>query len=214
MIGLMGICILAHRGYWLKPAEHNSLVAFERAFRHGYGAEIDVRDLDGELVVSHDPPRRGALALGAVVEALQASDSTGMLGVNVKADGLQAALAGVLIDLDATRWFAFDMSVPDAVEYLRRGLPTFTRHSDVEREPVLYEAASGVWLDDFGGGWLGEEHVAAHLGRGKSVVVVSPELHGRDHLTAWQQWRRWDAWGKPGLWLCTDHPHDAEEMFG
>jgi glycerophosphoryl diester phosphodiesterase len=209
----MGVCVLAHRGYWLEPTERNSLAAFRRAFECGYGAEIDVRDLDGELVVSHDPPCRGALALATVVEALQSSRSGGMLAVNVKADGLQDRLAFALAELDSTRWFAFDMAVPDAVGYVRAGLPTFTRHSDVEPAPVLLQEACGVWLDDFGGGWLSEEHVAGHLAAGKRVAVVSPDLHGRDHVSAWEQWRRWSVWGEPGASLCTDHPSDAEAVF-
>jgi glycerophosphoryl diester phosphodiesterase len=209
----MGVSVLAHRGYWRALSERNSLAAFRRAFDSGYGAEIDVRDLDGELVVSHDPPARGALAFADVVSALIASGGGGVLAVNVKADGLQARLAEALAGLDHARWFAFDMSVPDTLGYLRAGLPTFTRHSDVEPDPVLLANASGVWLDDFGGGWLGEEHVAAHLAAGKRVAVVSPELHGRDHQAAWAHWRSWQVWSQPGVSLCTDHPVEAQEVF-
>jgi glycerophosphoryl diester phosphodiesterase len=213
-MGAMGVSVLAHRGYWRAPSERNSLAAFRRAFDHGYGAEIDVRDLDGDLVVSHDPPRCGAPVLEDVVDALQASGSDGVLAVNVKADGLQARLAEALADVHPTRWFAFDMSVPDALSYVRAGLPTFTRHSDVEPEPVLLGAASGVWLDDFGGGWLGEEHVTVHLAADKRVAVVSPELHGRDHRAAWEEWRSWRIWTDPAVSLCTDHPLEAQEVFG
>jgi glycerophosphoryl diester phosphodiesterase len=209
----MATSLLAHRGYWRVASERNSLAAFSRAFECGYGAEIDVRDLDGELVVSHDPPLRGALALAEVVDALTSSGSGGLLAVNVKADGLQPRLAEALASLDPARWFAFDMSVPDAIGYVRAGLPTFTRHSDVEPDPVLLHDASGVWLDDFGGGWLGEERVAAHLAAGKRVAVVSPELHGRDHQAVWEQWRSWQVWSHPGVSLCTDHPLEAREVF-
>jgi hypothetical protein len=209
----MGFSVLAHRGYWRAPSERNSLAAFRRAFQSGYGAEIDVRDLDGELVVSHDPPLRGALALADVVDALTCSGSAGVLAVNVKADGLHARLAQALAHLDATQWFAFDMSVPDALGYVRAGLPTFTRHSDVEPDPVLLKDACGVWLDDFGGGWLAEEQIAAHLAAGRRVAVVSPELHGRDHLRVWEDWRSWQAWSDPRVSLCTDHPLEAHEVF-
>jgi glycerophosphoryl diester phosphodiesterase len=209
----MGVSVLAHRGYWLAASERNSLAAFRRAFESGYGAEIDVRDLDGELVVSHDPPLRGALTLADVVSALISSGSPGVLAVNIKADGLQERLGKALTGLDRAQWFAFDMSVPDALGYVRAGLPTFTRHSDVEPEPVLLRDAAGVWLDDFGGGWLGEEQVAAHLAADKRVAVVSPELHGRDHHAAWAQWRSWQVWAHPGVSLCTDHPLQAQEVF-
>lgn len=209
----MGVSVLAHRGYWRAPSERNSLAAFQRAFDRGYGAEIDVRDLDGELVVSHDPPLRGALAFEDVVDALASSGSGGVLAVNVKADGLQARLAEALAGLDGAQWFAFDMSVPDALGYVRAGLPTFTRHSDVEPDPVLLRDATGVWLDDFGGGWLSEEQIAAHLAEDKHVAVVSPELHGRDHHAVWAQWRSWQVWTRPGVSLCTDHPLEAQEVF-
>jgi hypothetical protein len=137
----------------------------------------------------------------------------GCLAVNVKADGLQAGLADALAPVARDDWFAFDMSVPDTLGYLHHGLPIFTRHSDVEPEPVLLDRAGGVWLDDFGGGWLDEAHVARHLAAGLKVAVVSPELHGRDHRAAWQDWRRWSVWASPDVLLCTDLPTDAEEVF-
>jgi glycerophosphoryl diester phosphodiesterase len=205
--------ILAHRGAWAHLPERNTLGAFERAFARRWGAEIDVRDLDGELVVSHDPPLRGALPLADVVDAYLAAGEPGRLAINVKADGLQASLAAALAKVRPSAWFSFDMSVPDAIVSLRHGLPVFTRHSDAEPEPVLYEAAEGVWLDDFGGGWLTETRIAAHLDAGKRVAVVSPELHARDHREAWSAWRRWTVWTRPGMSLCTDFPDEALEVL-
>jgi glycerophosphoryl diester phosphodiesterase len=205
--------ILAHRGVWQRLAERNTLGAFERAFAAGWGAEIDVRDLDGELVVSHDPPVRGALPFAAVVDAYRAAGEPGRLAINVKADGLQAPLAAALAGVRPSAWFAFDMSVPDAIVSLRHGLPVYTRHSDAEPAPVLYEEAEGIWLDEFGGGWLTEERIAAHLDAGKRVAVVSPELHRRDHREAWSAWRGWSVWRRPGVALCTDFPHEALEVL-
>jgi glycerophosphoryl diester phosphodiesterase len=205
--------VLAHRGAWTEPSERNTLAAFERAFARGWGAEVDVRDLDGRLVVSHDPPVRGALLLADVVDAYRAAGQPGRLAINVKADGLQASLGAALAGLRPSAWFAFDMSVPDAIVSLRHGLPVFTRHSDAEPEPVLYDAAEGVWLDDFAGGWITETRVAAHLDAGRHVAIVSPELHGRDHRAVWSAWRRWTVWTRPGVSLCTDFPHEAMEVL-
>ena len=205
--------ILAHRGVWTEPSERNTLAAFERAFAYGWGAEFDVRDLDGALVVSHDPPVRGALPLADVVDAYRAAGQPGRLALNIKADGLQALVAAALADVRPSAWFTFDMSVPDALVSLRHGLPIFTRHSDVEPEPVLPDAAEGVWLDDFAGGWITEARVAAHLDAGRQVAIVSPELHGRDHRAAWSTWRNWTVWTRHGVSLCTDFPHEALEAL-
>ena len=205
---------LAHRGLWHAPEQRNTLAAFYDAFDNGCGVEIDVRDLDGGLVVSHDPPQTGALTFDAVVAAWREHAGAGTLAINVKADGLDALLAEALRGTDPGRAFVFDMSVPDALRYVRATtIPLFTRHSDVEREPALYADAPGVWLDDFAGGFITEERIAAHLRDGKRVAVVSPELHGREHVAAWREWRRWPVWREPGVLLCTDHPTTAQEVF-
>ncbi|MGM9948080.1 glycerophosphodiester phosphodiesterase family protein [Floccifex sp.] len=45
----------AHRGFFNDECPENSLKAFERAIKHGYGIELDVQmTKDGQLVVFHD----------------------------------------------------------------------------------------------------------------------------------------------------------------
>jgi glycerophosphoryl diester phosphodiesterase len=205
--------LLAHRGLWAVGSARNTLQAFRDAFANGWGVELDVRDLDGEPVISHDPPAAGALAFSAVVDEYLAHGTPGLLAVNVKSDGLPAMIAAALARVPAERWFTFDMSVPDTRGYLGAGLPYYTRHSDLEPAPALYETAHGVWLDDFAGGFIDEAKIAAHLAAGKQVAVVSPELHARAHAPVWAQWRRWDVWADPRVHLCTDHPLEAQEVF-
>jgi hypothetical protein len=204
---------LAHRGLWAAADERNTLAAFRGAFANGWGVELDVRDLDGALVISHDPPAAGALAFGAVVDAFVDAGCPGRIAVNVKSDGLEAMIADTLREVEPARWFAFDMSVPDTLRYARAGLPYFSRHSDVEPEPALYDGSSGVWLDDFAGGFVTQARIAAHLDAGKHVAVVSPELHGRDHAPAWREWRTWGVWSHPAIALCTDLPDHALEAL-
>ena len=47
--------ILSHRGYWKEEKEKNTIDAVRKAFDHGFGIESDIRDLDGKLVISHNP---------------------------------------------------------------------------------------------------------------------------------------------------------------
>ena len=48
--------IISHRGFWLSSDEKNSNLAFQRSFQQHFGTETDIRDFNGELVISHDIP--------------------------------------------------------------------------------------------------------------------------------------------------------------
>ena len=126
--------ILSHRGYWKEPAEKNTKAAFVRSFALGFGTETDFRDHNGALVISHDMPRGGEITAAAFF-ALYAQHGRGLpLALNIKADGLQADLQALLAkyDIPASDYFVFDMAVPDALGYLRREMPAFTRKSELE----------------------------------------------------------------------------------
>ena len=197
--------IISHRGFWLTPDEKNTKAAFDRTVADGFGTETDVRDLAGHLVVAHDPPKGGEIPW---TELIAQFDGTGLpLAVNIKADGLAPLLKAAFEGADVP-WFAFDMSGPETVRYAREGLPFYTRHSDVEPEPILYDEAAGVWLDAFRGEWFDADVVKRHLGAGKRVCIVSPELHGRDPQPVW----RWlgEFADEAGVTLCTDRPQQAK----
>jgi len=198
--------IISHRGYWKTPAEKNGRAAFARTLELGFGTETDVRDLGGELVVSHDPPQGGEIAWRELLDLFEGHGLP--LAVNIKADGLapmlKAAFAG-----RSTPWFAFDMSGPETVRYAREGLPFYTRHSDVEPQPILYAEARGVWLDSFTDDqWIRPDLILRHLDAGKAVCVVSSELHGREPAPLWERLAGLKAAG--GVMLCTDRPEDAK----
>ncbi|CAM3023339.1 hypothetical protein JHFBIEKO_3119 [Methylobacterium mesophilicum] len=198
--------IISHRGWWHQPVEKNSTLAFQRSIAAGFGTETDVRDRSGGLVVSHDPPEGDALPWG---ELLDLFSGTGLqLAVNIKADGLALSLAKAFESRDIS-WFAFDMSIPEMIRYAGAGLPFYTRHSDVEPEPILYREALGVWLDGFRADWFGKHVIERHLAAGKAVCVVSPELHGRDPRNVWD----WLLEMPGAITLCTDYPGRARLML-
>jgi len=207
--------ILAHRGHWLDPAEKNAMVAFRRAIDGGYGIETDLRDLDGELVISHDPPRRSTRITATEFFHACGFDS-GQLALNVKADGLQQLTLDVLAEADVqpSRVFVFDMAVPDALRWLDTPVPAFTRVSELETEPSFVDQAAGVWVDDFTGRFPQLDHCRIWLDRGLRVTLVSPELHGRPHLPVWEAARVAGMAEHPDFSICTDLPDDAHTFFG
>jgi hypothetical protein len=205
--------IISHRGYWHSSAEKNSATAFERSFALGYGTETDVRDCCGHLCISHDMALGTEMRLDAFLATASTTAASAplTLALNIKADGLAAALTRQLLVHPALDCFVFDMAVPDMRSYLQAGMPVFTRMSEVERVPAWLEHSAGVWLDSFGPEWYGAADIVALLDQGKRVCVVSPELHGRPHLALWQLLAPLSQ--RNGLILCTDVPEEASRYF-
>jgi hypothetical protein len=206
--------ILAHRGWWLEPSEKNSRLALARAFDAGFGVETDLRDLDGEVVVSHDPPTgRGHMTLIELLELYKQAGEPGALALNIKADGLQKPLAEALARTGVSNYFVFDMSVPDGLVYLRRGLTAFTRCSEYEVAPSFLDQAAGIWVDAFERDWIDTEALAELSRGGKALALVSPELHGRPHEAVWTCWLAGAERAEGALMICTDYPDAARSIF-
>lgn len=207
----MSIGLLAHRGLWHSKEEQNAPDALKAALQSGCGIETDIRDRNGDLVVSHDCPGIAAPPLSSLWDDWTDLASTEQpLALNVKSDGLAAALVEPTHGLPDGAYFFFDMSVPDMRSYLELGLPVFTRHSDVEPAPAYYAQAVGVWLDALDGPWDMRDAIRRHLAEGKIVAVVSEELHGRDQERQWEMLRTFRA--ERNLLLCTDRPAAFREF--
>jgi hypothetical protein len=206
--------IVAHRGYWQKPEEKNTLAAFRRALNHGYGIETDFRDCNGALVVSHDLPR-GPLLLAIDFFSLCMSQRVSAPhAINVKVDGLHNLLGQQLKKFQRGEYFVFDMSIPDTLGYLQGGFPVFLRCSEYEVPcDALLNNAVGVWMDSFERDWVEPELIARYLEQGKGVCVVSPELHRRPHQSLWARLRAWGFHQNEAAILCTDFPGEAEKFF-
>jgi len=203
--------VISHRGYWLQPDERNSVEAFKRSFALGFGTETDIRDLDGELVVSHDPPRVGALSFELLLKLVEPKSLP--LALNVKADGLAPQLAAAMQASGSTNWFVFDMSIPDTRSHLAAGNPVYLRVSEYEELGPLGHRAAGIWFDAFEHDTWRLPRLAGLLAEGRPVSIVSPELHRRDHIAFWTELRDANLGPSNLLTLCTDFPEAAREFF-
>lgn len=203
---------LAHRGFWAAGHDHNSPAAISAARVRGFGAEIDIRDHRGTVVISHDLPDDRSTSLRSLLTDADAVPRP--LALNVKADGLAQLVATLLAESGLDDLFTFDMSVPDHLAWIAAGVPTLTRWSDVEPTPVLADVSTGVWLDAMHRDlWWDAGDLDRLLSSGQVVALVSPELHGRPHESLWQYMRTREMHRLENVLLCTDFPHLAEEFF-
>ncbi|WP_303814455.1 hypothetical protein [Selenomonas ruminantium] len=207
--------ILAHRGYWKREEEKNSLQALKAAMTHGYGFETDVRDYSGRLVISHNVATASSQMASIVFADMARMGGNNTFAINIKADGLGDLLEENLNEYGITNYFLFDMSVPQMVYFAEKRLVFFTRQSDVEPVPIMLDKAAGVWMDSFTDSELPTiEMIKSNLSKGKRVCLVSPELHGRDPIGLWQRLKANSMVTDERLLLCTDLPDDASDFFG
>lgn len=212
--------LLAHRGQWGHKIAQNSVDSFILAFENGYGIETDLRDHCGDIVISHDMPGGGAILFSEFLALYKETNADGVLALNVKADGLQHLAKRYLqqYEISKSQYFFFDMSIPDALGYRNLDLSYFARLSEYEPSLMLGDDARGIWIDIFEGCWFDEVLIEKYQRMGYQLVLVSPELHKRDHREVWENWRNMinsldNEIDVNQLMLCTDFPDEAAEFF-
>lgn len=203
--------ILCHRGYWDFPDEQNTRAAFSRAIEFGFGIETDIRDVDTEVVIAHNPFEPKGLLLSDFVREF-AMSSKSRIALNVKSDGISNYCENLFNGFELTNYFFFDMSIPEHVEYVLRGLPTYSRLSDLEPTPFEDKGIQGFWVDSF----LADFDLASLVENdqlaNKNLCFVSPELHGRDPIPFWKSLAELDK--VMDFEICTDLPFELLEFLG
>jgi hypothetical protein len=201
--------IICHRGFWLAPDEKNSTNAFVRAFNLGLGTETDIRDLNGEIVISHDLPSSGVMTLGNFLNLVPRNLT---LALNVKSDGIARKAIVELKKANHNNFFFFDMSIPDMQDYLKQGIPTALRLSEFEPwVEGLTSQSDIVWLDMFESLWYDDNDITRIIEAGKSIYIVSAELHGMDNNAQWELLKPLKSYSE--ITLCTDCPLEALTYF-
>jgi hypothetical protein len=206
--------IISHRGYWIIPKDKNTQISFLRSFKLDFGTETDIRDYNGELVISHDIATSESMKLDLFFKLyIENGKSNFTLALNIKSDGLQVKLQNLLNDYGIKNYFVFDMSIPDTLGYISKNINFFSRQSEYELSPAFYNQCNGIWLDSFIDIWFTRELIIDHLKNKKKIALVSPELHGRKHTVLWEFLKVNHFHKNEDIMLCTDFPEEAVQYF-
>ena len=170
------------------------------------GVELDVRSRGDRIVVTHDP-----FTDGPDVEEWLGSYAHAFAVVNVKEEGLEERLEQLLAARGVERWTFLDQSFPFLVRTLRRGevrcAVRVSEYESVRTALALPVRPDWVWLDSFTGGWPPADELAELQAHGYRVMVVSPELQGRDPSAEVAEVRaRFDEAGRGPDAVCTKVP--------
>lgn len=203
--------VVAHRGLWADPRDRNSMASLRRAVDAGFGVETDIRDCGAAVSVRHDPQEQGLDWLTALT-ILQRCQ--GQVALNVKADGLPGLL-GPREALPNSVFF-FDMSWPETLKYVRSRLPVALRMSECERLDLKSFERLGVpirfVLDAFESDWWLKSLEVQEACLTGQVMLISPELHGRNPEAAWE-WAAQRIAEGADLSVCTDRCFDFLEVL-
>jgi len=199
--------IFAHRGFWGSRIPQNSLESFDKASALGFSIETDLRLFGSEVVISHDSPsNETTLNVGSIF------DSNSKFALNIKSDGISEYFLNKREWLEETKSFFFDGSIPELYKYKNAGLPIALRLSEFESE--LPWPCNNIWLDSFNSDWWIKGDQLSKISEKYFVIVVSPELHGREYLKVWDKTMELILKGNNNIGICTDHPDKFAATMG
>jgi hypothetical protein len=177
----------------------NTLESFIGASNRSFSIETDIRHFNGDAVISHDLSEDSDLPK---LEMLTNFDVA--FALNIKEDGLQNFFVEKRSWIEATNSFIFDGSIPEMYRYRELGINHALRLSEFEK--TLPWQSGYVWLDSFYEDWWLNDNSTLSLLEEFQVIVVSPELHGRDPRFVWDFLAKGQIEGRFGFSICTDSP--------
>ena len=172
-----------------------------------FGVEVDIRSRGDELIIHHDP-----YAAGAPFEPwIAAYRPHGTLILNVKEEGLEQRLLGLMAAHGIERFFFLDQSFPFLVKTARSGerrcAVRVSEYETVETALSLAGQIDWVWVDCFTRFPLDAADARRLTDAGFKLCLVSPELQGRPAEEAVPALRaQAEALGAPIAAVCTKRP--------
>ncbi len=142
-----------------------------------FGIEIDIRSNNGDLIIHHDP-----FSPGLPIEDLLKYYNHKFLILNVKEEGLESKLIGLMSDFKINDFFFLDQSFPFLLKTSKCGesrcAARVSEYESVSTALALKGLVDWVWIDVFNGLKLTISEYMLLKESGFKLCLVSPELQG------------------------------------
>jgi hypothetical protein len=167
-----------------------------------YGVELDLRDSNKQLLITHDPYTDGEL-FEEYIKHYQHQT----LIANVKCEGVEQTILNLLKQYHISDYFFLDLSFPALVKLMRSGEKNiavrFSEYEPIENALALAGKINWVWVDCFTKFPLdlaSYDRLKKHF----KLCLVSPELQGHaieaiDEYKIYLEQMPFDA-------VCTKYP--------
>ena len=140
-----------------------------------YGVEIDIRDFNNKLVLSHNPPNENSFKLESFLATIPKET---FLAINIKSTEIELDLKKILDKYGFKNYFTFDHSIPSLIKSIKCNLSCAFRLSEYEKE--IIPNCNWVWVDCFEKIWYNLNFLNSLKDLQLKIALVSPELHGRN----------------------------------
>ena len=203
--------IVCHRGMWRTQNQQNTVEACIKAVESGFGVEIDLRLVEGELVMIHDHGQVDeSRKFENLLINLKKQRMNEPLFLDMKEMGMGEKIQNLLRKYEYDNYFLFNQATPDFITQSQIGLKVFTRVSEYEQlNDNIKSLAHGVCLDLFKETSSLSDYLS--MVSLKDVLLISPELHKRPHDSFWEILKKLEYPSR--IFLCTDHPEEARKFF-
>ena len=201
--------IICHRGYWKKKKEQNHLKACLEGLEHFQGIEIDLKNKNGKIVLSHDPLEKGQNYIK--LEDCFSKHPGGFYALNIKEDGLSDELAKLIQKYKIKNYMCFDLSTPESIQYKNKKLIVYDRMGD--QDPQMNYKTGGIVVDIFSLKNMNQIFKQIETIKKKHLFFISPELHQLSHRPFWNRLKAIEARNANNFSLCTDYPEEANAFF-
>ena len=146
----------------------------QKEIEPGLGLEIDIRDYNGKLVLSHDIPDERSIKLENFLPHI---DNKNFLAVNIKSVEIESELKRILSESQISNYFTFDWPTPSLTKALNCDLNCAFRLSEYEK--YIFPKCEWAWIDSFDKIWYDADFLLSLKKSGIKLALVSPELHNR-----------------------------------
>lgn len=179
-----------------------------------YGIEVDIRSCGEQLIIHHDP-----FVAGESFDDWIAAYQHGTLILNVKEEGLETRLIGLMKSHGMEDYFFLDQSFPFLVKWAKAGehrcAVRVSEFEAIETALTLAGKVGWVWVDCFTRFPLSHEDGRRLKNAGFKLCLVSPELHGRNAETEIPMLAKlFSERGIQADAVCTKRPDLWEKMAG
>ena len=154
------------------------------------GVEIDLRDSNNKIIVTHDPYTNGV-----EFEEYIKNYSHSFIILNIKSEGIEYKIKEILNKYNITNYFFLDSSFPMIYKLANSGESNIairlSEFEDINTVLNLKNLVKWVWVDCFTKFVIDNEKYELLKNAGFKLCLVSPELHNLNRISEIEQYKKY-----------------------